>query len=134
MAATWLLVVAVVVGPLGLGALIASAETCGESCPCDDAHAAEDGDHAHERDGAGPHQDARGSDHHDEGQGDEDCSEDCPDDCPDCGCCSGVMVAVLSVTMPGVPAPYGSLVVPTLIEASALGAAFHVYRPPRSLT
>ena len=30
-------------------AAIASVKTCGASCPCDDEHASEDGDHAGER-------------------------------------------------------------------------------------
>jgi hypothetical protein len=133
-AAAWLLVASVIVGPLGMGAALASAKTCGVSCPCDDAHASEDRDHAHERNRDAQHQDVRESDHHGEGHGDEDCPEDCPDDCPDCGCCSGVMVAVVPLTMPSVQAPYDSLTVPTPPEAPPQGATFNVYRPPRSLT
>ncbi len=132
LAAAWLLVVCVIAGPLGLGAAIASVKTCGASCPCDDEHASEDGDHAGERNSDAQHEDAHDADHHDDGRGDADCPKDCPDDCPDCGCCSGVMVAVVPLTMPSVHALYDSLTAPSSPRAPPLGAAFDVYRPPRS--
>jgi hypothetical protein len=129
-AAAWLLVVSVIVGPMGLGVAIASAKTCGVSCPCDEGHASEDGDHAHDSDV----RNEQGSDDQDVGHGDEDCPDDCPEDCPDCGCCFGVVLAVVPLTMPSMQAPYEALMAPTPPQAQALGAPFDVYRPPRSLT
>ena len=128
--AVWLLVASVVVGPLGLGAAVAWVNNCGVDCPCDDGHASAEADHANEGNRDGQHQGARESDQKDEGQGDE----DCPEDCPDCDCGLGVLVAVVPLTMPGVPAPRASLVAPTLRDAPVQGTFFNVYRPPRSST
>ena len=129
-AAVWLVVVSMLVGPMGMNMSVALAKTCGVSCPCDDAHASDDGDHVSHRDA---HHDAGESDHHDEGPVDDDGAEDCPDDCPDCDCCSGVVLAVVPLSTPSVQAPYCSFEAPRPPEAQPVGAIFDVYRPPRSL-
>ena len=142
--AAWLLITCVIAGPLGLGAAITSVKTCGASCPCDDEHASEDDGHADEHSSEPcskpssehssdvQHEDAHDADHHDDGHGDADCPKDCPDDCPDCSCCPGVTVAVVPLTMPSVDALFDSLTAPSSPRAPPLGAAFDVYRPPRS--
>lgn len=134
-AAGWLLVATLLVGPMGFGASVAWAKTCGESCPCDDAHATEDahGSHdAHQPCHEGGHQHPGESDQPDEGPVDDDCPEDCPDDCPDCGCCLGVVLAIVAPTVPSVPAPSCWLTAPPQPRAPPVGALFNVYRPPRS--
>jgi hypothetical protein len=130
--AAWLAVVSMLLGPSGTGMSITWAETCGVSCPCDDAHAPEDGEHAQHAD---DHDDAGElDDDHDEGPVDEDCPDDCPDDCADCGCSSGVMLAVVPLTVPSVQAPIFSLTTQHPPRAPAVGALFDVYRPPRSVS
>jgi len=134
-ATAWLVVVSLLVGPMGLGVGVASAKTCGSSCPCDDApatpcddaHAEEDGHDAHDDD----HGDGGEPGHREEGPVDEDCPDECPDNCPDCSCCSGVVMAVVPVTMPRGLVSFDSLTVPASLSAAPPGASFHVYRPPR---
>jgi hypothetical protein len=129
-AAAWLLVATMLVGPMGIGVSVASAEPCGASCPCDDVHASDDGHRPTHDDGD---QHSSESDHHDEAPVDDDCPDDCPDNCPDCGCCSGVVLAMVAWTAPSVAATSYSLAVPPQPRAPAIGAFFNVYRPPRSL-
>lgn len=134
MVALWLLVVSVLLGPAGLGSSVAftsPSRTCGVSCPCDDevrdSHAGDHEEHA----GADPCDDDGGEDS--EHQGSEPCQDDCPDDCPNCGCCLGVAMAVLplSVTSSAVTSASARMFAP--VDAPASGACTGVFRPPRSL-
>ena len=127
-AALWLLVVSVLVGPLGLGHSAAAAvDACGTSCPCEgDRHV----DHAD-----GEH--ASVTAEHDDCDGDRDrgepAEEECPDDCPDCSCCPGIVLGVVPTVMPSIALSSHackSLIPP---DAPALGALSGVFRPPRSL-
>lgn len=132
--ALWLLVVSVFLGPAGLGGSIAFASpsrTCGVSCPCDDEvgdpHAGDHEEHA----GADPCDDEGDADS--EHQGSDPCQDDCPDECPNCGCCLGVAMAVLplSVTSGAVTSASARMFAP--VDAPASGACTGVFRPPRSL-
>jgi hypothetical protein len=120
-AVAWLLIVSMLVGAMGMGVSVASAETCAASCPCDGPRAAEDEGDLH-------HDDASDADSHNCGPTDE----DCPDDCPECGCCSGTLLAIMPLTAPSVRASYNSLTVAATHRAWPPGAAVGVYRPPRS--
>ena len=138
-----LVVVAVLLGPAGLGpaSAVASADACGVSCPCED----EDTEPAHHDEGEA-HADARrhradscGHDTgaaHDEGEpcGDECPTDQCPDDCPNCNCCPGLAVAVLPSRARTSTAQ--SVAAYRLARAStpANGTLCRIFRPPRSLT
>ena len=133
-AALWLLVVSVFLGPAGLGgsAFASGAKTCGVSCPCDEAghddHADEHDEHAE----AEPCDDEAAADSdHNSG---EPCKDECPDDCPNCGCCLGIAMAVLPlpVTSSAVGCTSARTIAP--VDAPASGACTGVFRPPRSLT
>lgn len=131
--ALWLLVVCVFLGPAGLGGSVAFASpsrTCGVSCPCDeggDPHAGDHDEHA----GADPCDDD--GDAGPEHQGNDPCQDDCPNDCPNCGCCLGVAMAVLplSVTSSAVTSASARMFAP--VDAPASSACTGVFRPPRSL-
>jgi hypothetical protein len=134
MAALWLLVVCVFLGPAGLGGSIAFASpsrTCAVSCPCDeevrDPHA---GDHEEHADAEPCDDDGDADSEH---QGSDPCQDDCPDDCPNCGCCLGVAMAVLplSVASSAVTSAPARTLAP--IDAPASGSSTGVFRPPRSL-
>ena len=121
-AGLWLLVASVLVGPLGLGSFVASAEkkTCGGSCPCDEEKHAEE-----------------------EAHGDDDCDSShevacgeetpCDDDCSDCSCCPGLMAGLVPIFVPGLPGTrsLSRLLVPP--GAPASGEMTGIFRPPRSL-
>lgn len=135
MAALWLLVVSVLLGPAGLGSSVAFAspsKTCGVSCPCDDgardAHAGDHDEHA----AADPCDDDGGADSRHLGS--EPRPDDCPDDCHDCGCCLAVAMALLpvSVTWRAVTSASARTLAP--IDAPAAGALTSLFRPPRPLT
>ena len=130
-AAAWLVVLSMIVGPMGLSG--AWAKTCGLSCPCDDAHAStEAASHAASQQDAqhDAHEDAKTDNG---GPIDDDCPEDCPDDCPDCACCLGVALGVVPMTITSVKPPYDALAVEPSPETPHLGAPFKLYRPPRPL-
>ena len=124
-AAAWLLIAAVFVGPLGNGAAMA----CGSLCPCDDAHPSTAGSDDHR---GCTQDDASASSQQKQGPVDDDYLEDCPDDCPDCSCCSGSLVALVPLNGFNLLLPPFSLTLLPAPETPALGACFDVYRPPRS--
>ena len=118
----WFLVLAVFLGPLGLGTSMSSAATtpCGASCPCD-----EEAEHGEADDDCGAPEDA--------GHGDEAPADDCPSDCPDCSCGAGAMLAVVGLPLPAMQLSSGSFSTLALAETTALGDIAGVFRPPRSL-
>ena len=130
-AACWLLMVSVFFGPAGLGGstFASASETCGASCPCDEA--AHD-PHANERAKADPcGNDAAANLDHDDS---EPCKNDCPDDCPSCGCCVGIAMAVLPLAATSGAVRCTSARMLSPVDATASGACAGVFRPPRFLT
>lgn len=133
-AALWLLTLAVVVGPAGLGVSVAvgaSAKRCSVSCPCDAIDQADEGQdaRAHDEVPAANDEVAVADDHSD---GDP-CDNACPDDCPNCHCAPAVAVAV-AVALPTLtsgPVARSPAVAFAPIEAPPSGSGGSVFRPPR---
>lgn len=118
-AVIWSLVVFVLAGPLALGSSLAQAAE--EGCPCDEARAQ-----------GNPEADCAGesrAEHGDEPTGDE----QCPDGCRDCGCCPGVVLGAVPLTVThhiAAPRAFSRAVAePAQLASGALG---DVFRPPRS--
>lgn len=129
MASHWLVVAAVLAGPLGMGVSAAAAmKTCGVACPCDEEQESAHGtEAAHDDEGCN---DASASEHHDEAP----CDDDCPDDCPECSCCPGLTVGLAAIVVPDLPGAASALSCLPTSEAPASGETSGVFRPPRSLT
>lgn len=162
LAAFWLLVAAVLVGPASLGASPAFAavpDPCGLACPCEDDDAGA-GDHRQhgemvDGDGEGPcHCDGecddddpcRADPEHDgecasgelsetedgDGTG-EPCQEECPEDCPNCSCgLLGMAMAVFPVPSELPWAASGRTALFVSLHEPALGARVGIFRPPRA--
>lgn len=133
-AAAWLLMASVLVGPLGIGASVASAaaKTCGVSCPCEDVDVSAHADDASDGE-ACTCADTDEPSHAEAERHDEFHADACPDDCPDCNCCPGVMLGVVGVVAPRPSLPSHVYRISAPPEAPALGASSCVFRPPRSL-
>jgi hypothetical protein len=114
-AARWALVIALALGPVGLGAALdtLSPAAGSDSCDCDAIHAA----HAAA----------------DANAADDDCAGECPPGCPDCACCPGLapgLRAALRVD----PSLSGSGPAPQLTaDSPAIGDSPDFFRPPRRL-
>lgn len=140
-AALWLLVASMFVGPAGLGGSWASAggEACGILCPCHE----ESHDERHEAAGE-PDEQADGAlcsndycsedDEAAPSQQGEPCGDECPDDCPNCGCYRGVAIAALSLPLISSTARSTAARMLAPVETPAVGDRKSVFRPPRSLT
>ena len=151
LAALWLLVVSVFLGPAALGrsvafASVSATSACGVSCPCDEAvsdhhpRAQEErtkaapcnpegdpeGDHEGDHEG-----DSRAGSDHDAG---EPCQDECPEDCPDCSCCLGVALAVLPLALTSSVTSCASERMLSPAGVLANGSCTGVFRPPRSVT
>jgi hypothetical protein len=132
-AGLWLVGVAVLAGPLGVNASVASPITknCGDTCPCDDAATDLAAPAAHDSEaGTEDCNDDCGSEHHDEAP----CNDECPEDCPECSCCTGLGIGLVPLMLP-VPASFGfptKALAPS--DSPARSDVFGVFRPPRSLT
>lgn len=116
--AYWVLLLALALGPVGLGAALDTLNpaSCSDSCDCDAIHAA----HASANDDA-------------TAAADDDCGGECPPDCPDCACCPGLAPGLHLIpridftSSPSLPAP-------RLAAASpAAGDLPDLFRPPRRL-
>lgn len=134
-AALWLLAVCVLLGPSASGvsaAFAAGSETCGVSCPCDEAALDDHAEEQHEQAGACECDDEEsGGSQHDEG---DPCEDGCPDDCPNCHCCLGIGMAILPFPLTSGTVTCTAAAMPVLIEVLASGTHTGVFRPPRSLT
>ncbi len=129
-AALWLLIVSVTVGPVVPSVFASAAKTCGVSCPCDEAHDDHAGGHDDHAEADPCDDDAAPDSDHDDG---DPCKGECPDDCPNCGCCLGIAMAVLPLPVTSSGATCTSARMHTPIDAPPSGAASGVFRPPRSL-
>jgi hypothetical protein len=111
-AASWLLVMCVLVGPAVLGGSVASAtsaEACGPACPCDDGDVDDAG-----RDEGGP------------------CQDNCPDDCPNCACGVGVAMALLPLPVLSRAMSRASTRMIAPVDAPTKSTGGGVFRPPRA--
>lgn len=136
-AALWLLLVPVLLGPVGLGGSAASpfaSASCGVSCPCEGAEHRDDGDADGDAEHhADAHADADACDDGDaEHRDDEPCDDECPEDCPNCGCCLGAAVAVLPLPVSWHATSGIAARACATAEQAAVGACVGVFRPPRA--
>ena len=133
--ALWLLVVSVFFGPAGLGGstgFAATLQTCGASCPCDDAvHDDHVGDHEEHAEADPCDEDVGRDSEHDDG---DPCEDECPEDCPNCGCCLGITMAVLPLPVSSSAPSCTSVRMLAPADAPASGTCSGVFRPPRTLT
>lgn len=126
-AGCWLLLLAVLCGPLGAQASLAAGalKNCGKACPCDEhehseravagAPGAEDGDHG----------DAAGDAGCDDG-----CPAPCPDSCPDCACCPGLLAGLISTVPALMPGSVDVTIARVAPAEPAQGLLRGVFRPP----
>lgn len=124
-AALRLLVVASLACPATAGgAHRAAGETCGVSCPCDEAS-------SRDAEGAAAVEDeaCRGMP-----AGDRHAPADdgCPDGCPGCGCCPLSAVAVAALPAPGADLAAAGSAAPEPPGSPEEGGSRGVFRPPRS--
>lgn len=112
--ARWALLIALALGPVGLGAALDSVSpaACSDSCDCDAVHAG----HANPANA-----------------NDDDCGGECPPDCPDCDCCPG-FAPVLHPALRADSSSSRARPAPRLAaDAPAPGDSPDFFRPPRRL-
>ncbi len=126
-ASLWLVALSVLIGPLGVGAAIASSalKTCGVSCPCDEEQHADAGSHE-----GNPCEGGSASEHGEKNP----CGDECPDDCPDCSCCVGLTIGVAPVALPSLPGLVSSSRLLQSPDAPVSSDIVGIFRPPRFLT
>jgi hypothetical protein len=132
--ALWMLAIAMLIGPLGLGrsVAIAAVDACGgTTCPCD---ADPDVDQTDGEPSSCIHNGEQGGDGDSVGCDHDADQEQCPEGCPNCGCCPGLVASLASAVVSMLPVAGFPSELDVSLRSPATASVSGVFRPPRRVS